>query len=178
MPRAQPNIQPKAHIFYHFRYKTQEFSPLIITSSSEHRKHHFFFIHFMLFFQQQQCIGQLHQETIQRQEKSNWWILSQCSKLVIQPFCQCEDFVVKVFLNFLDFVVEEHVHHFLVHPDSCNNSRYVIGVFFVFVLIPSLIVCSSLRIWDWLVLDQTRILLWVFYLLVAMLEWSKKHSIT
>ena len=30
MPKAQPNIQPKAHIFYYFQCGTQGFSPLII----------------------------------------------------------------------------------------------------------------------------------------------------
>ena len=51
MPKAQPNIQPKAHIFYYFQCGTQGFSPLIITPSTEHRKHQFL-IHSMLFFQQ------------------------------------------------------------------------------------------------------------------------------
>ena len=51
MPKAQPNIQPKAHIFYYFQCGTQAFSPLIITSSSEYITHQFL-IHFMLFFQQ------------------------------------------------------------------------------------------------------------------------------
>ena len=51
LPKAQPNIQPKPHIFYYFQCETQWFSPLIITSSSEHRKHQFL-IHSMLFFQQ------------------------------------------------------------------------------------------------------------------------------
>ena len=51
MPKAQPNIQPKAHIFYYFQHGTRGFSPLIITSLSEHKKYQFL-IHSMLFFQQ------------------------------------------------------------------------------------------------------------------------------
>ena len=49
MPKAQPNIQLKAHIFYYFQCGAQGFSPLIITSSSE-----YFLIHSMLFFQHSQ----------------------------------------------------------------------------------------------------------------------------
>ena len=59
MPKAQPNIQPKAHIFYYFQCGTQGFSPLIITSSSEYITHQFL-IHFMLFFQQSMYIAINH----------------------------------------------------------------------------------------------------------------------
>ena len=50
MPKVQPNIQPKAHIFYYLQCGTQGFSLLIITSSSEYRTHQFL-IYSMLFFQ-------------------------------------------------------------------------------------------------------------------------------
>ena len=51
MPKAQPNIQPKAYVFYYFQCGTQGYSPIIITSSSEYKTHQFL-IHSMLFFQQ------------------------------------------------------------------------------------------------------------------------------
>ena len=46
MPKAQPNIQPKAHIFYYFQCETRGFSPLIITSLSEHKKYQFLIVIF------------------------------------------------------------------------------------------------------------------------------------